>query len=101
MSELLKALQGLPPVPKKVHTVTIQGQSLVVTLEKKLEVMRNGEDAYTWKSPTEIMLKPRKKIEVTYPQLKKSEKGYNFHNNDPFYPKDIVEGGYTWQTDTE
>ena len=63
--------------------------------------MKHGEDAYMWKSSTEIMLKPRRKIEVTYPQLKKSEKGYNFHNNDPFYPKDIVEGGYTWQTDTE
>ena len=61
MSELLKALQGLPPAPKKVHTVTIEGQSLVVTLEKKLEVMKNGEDAYTWKSPTEIILKPKTK----------------------------------------
>ena len=71
MPGFFEAINNLPPVKEKVHTVTIQGQSLVVTLEKKLEVMKHGEDAYMWKSPTEIMLKPRRKIEVTYPQLKK------------------------------
>ena len=48
MSEIFKALESYKPPKKKVHTVTINGQSVVVTLEKKLEVMRHGEDAYMW-----------------------------------------------------
>ena len=96
MSELLKALRGLPLKPKKVHTVTIEGQSLVVTLEKKLEVMRHGEDAYTWKSPTEIMLKPKPKPKSRYPILKKATKGYVFQDGDIHWPNAVVEGGETW-----
>ena len=71
MSELRKAMERWKPTPKKVHTVSIQGQSLVVSLEKKLEVMRHGEDAYMWKSATEIMLKPQPKLKTQYPILKK------------------------------
>ena len=35
MPGFFEAINNLPPVKEKVHTVTIQGQSLVVTLEKK------------------------------------------------------------------
>ena len=101
MSEILKALQDLPPVPKKVHTVTIQGQSLVVSLEKKLEVMKNGEDAYTWKSPTEIMLKPKTKPSTQYPILKKATKGYLFQDGDIHWPNAVAEGGETWLIEQE
>ena len=101
MPGFFEAFAKLPPQKKKVHTVTIQGQSIVVTLEKKLEVMRHGEHAYKWKSATEFVLKPRPKVGIVYPHLQKAEKGYNFYDNDPYYPKDIVEGGYTWQIDTE
>ena len=101
MSELLKALQGLPPAQKKVHTVTIEGQSLVVTLEKKLEVMKNGEDAYTWKSPTEIILKPKTKPKTQYPILKKATKGYVFQDGDIHWPKAVVEGGEAWLIEQE
>ena len=81
---------------KKVHTVTIDGQSLVVTLEKKLEVMRNGENAYMWKSPTEIALKPPPKILAQHKSLKKKDRGYSFYDNDPYYPKEIIDGGFSW-----
>ena len=96
MSEIFKALESYKPPKKKVHTVTINGQRVVVTLEKKLEVMRHGEDAYMWKTATEFVLKPQPKIKAQYKTLKKLEKGYNFYDNDPFYPKEIVEGGYSW-----
>ena len=97
MSEIFKALESYKPPKKKVHTVTINGQSVVVTLEKKLEVMRHGEDAYMWKTATEFVLKPPPKILPQYKTLKKTEeKGYEFYNNDPFYPKGIVEGGFKW-----
>ena len=62
MSELLKALKDLPEVKPKVHTVCIQGQNVVVTLEKKIEVMKHGEDAYHWTSATEFQLKPKPKL---------------------------------------
>ena len=101
MSEILKALQDLPPVPKKVHTVTIQGQSLVVTLEKKLEVMKHGEDAYMWKSATEIMLKPPPKPKTQYPILKKAKKGYVFQDGDIHWPNAVVEGGEAWLIEQE
>jgi len=81
---------------KKVHTVTIDGQSLVVTLEKKLEVMRNGENAYMWKSPTEIALKPQPKILAQYKSLQRKDRGYIFYDNDPYYPKEIIDGGFSW-----
>jgi hypothetical protein len=38
VNELLKALANLPPVKKKIHTVTIQGKTIEVSLEKRLEV---------------------------------------------------------------
>ena len=37
-----------------------------------------------------------KKI-FTYKTLKKTEeKGYEFFDNDPFYPTGVVEGGFKW-----
>ena len=101
MSEIFKALQGFKPRPKKVHTVTIQGQSLVVTLEKKLEVMQHGEDAYVWKSPTEIMLKPKTKPKTQFATLKKATKGYVFQDGDIHWPNAVVEGGETWLIEQE
>ena len=101
MSEILKALQGLGPRPKKVHTVTIQGQSLVVSLEKKLEVMRNGEDSYMWKSPTEIALKPRPKAKTKFPVLQKAVKGYKFEQGDIHWPNAVEKDGEAWLIEYE
>ena len=101
MSGFFEAMNSIEPPKEKVHTVTIAGQSIVVTLEKKLEVMRNGEDAYMWKSATEFVLKPKPKVGIQYPQLQKADKGYDFYDNDPYYPKDIIAKGFTWQTNSE
>jgi hypothetical protein len=49
-----------------------------------------------WKTPMEFVLKPRPKIKRGYNILKKSDKGYNFYDNDPYYPNKIVDGGYKW-----
>jgi len=101
MPGFFDAINTIEPPKEKAHTVTIAGQSIVVTLEKKLEVMRNGEDAYKWKSATEFVLKPKPKVGIQYPQLQKADKGYSFYDNDPYYPKDIIEEGFTWQTNSE
>lgn len=61
--EFKKALKGLRQ-KKTVHTVTIKGQSIVVSLAKKLEVQKHGEDAFEWTGPTTFALKPRAIQEV-------------------------------------
>lgn len=48
-----------------------------------------------------IQQKPRKKTERVFETLKKDFKGYNLVDNDPYWPTEIAEGGYTWQTPSE
>tara|TARA_B100000941_G_C28122329_1_gene358740 strand:- start:133 stop:432 length:300 start_codon:yes stop_codon:yes gene_type:complete len=97
MKEFFEALAAMPPPKPKVHTVKINGHSVVVTLEKKLEVMKHGEDAYEWISHIEFALKKKPIAKLGYKKLVKGKKGYSFHNNDPFYPKTIVEEGWVWE----
>jgi hypothetical protein len=101
MSEFLKALESLPPIKPKVHTVCISGQNVVVTLEKKLEVQRHSEDAYHWISPTEFALRPPPKPKTQYSVLKKTKKGYSFEQGDIHWPNNIVKGGETWLLEKE
>ena len=49
MSELLKALQNMPPVQEKKHFATIQGVEKEVSLQKKLEILKHGEENYMLK----------------------------------------------------
>ena len=101
MSEILKAFAMSEPRKPKVHTVSIQGQTVVVSLEKKLEVQKHGEDAYMWKSASEFVLKPKPKLKTQYPVLKNAETGYTFEDNDIHWPKSIEKGGFAWQIEKE
>ena len=104
MSELRKALQGLPQVKMKKHYVTIQGKRYQVDLEKKLEIMRNGEENYMIKPAKfgpEILLKPTPKAKTRYPTLQRSTKGYVFQDGDIHWPNAIVEGGEAWLIEYE
>ena len=96
MPGFFEALRNFKP-KKKVHTVTIQGQSIVVTLEKKLEVMKHGEDAYMWKTNMEFVRKKRIPVEQQQPLMYKADKGYKFYKKDPFWVKNIGKEGYVWQ----
>jgi len=96
MPGFFDALANFKP-KKKVHTVTIQGQSIVVTLEKKLEVMKHGEDAYMWKTNMEFVRKKRIPVEQRQPLMYKADKGYKFYKKDPFWVKNIGKEGYVWQ----
>ena len=95
MDELLKAIKNLPK-REKVHTVKIAGQDVVVSLAKKLEVMKHGEDAYRWISSKEFALKPPIKPKTQYSILQKAQKGYVFEQGDIHWPKAVVEGGESW-----
>jgi len=104
MSELLKALQNLPPQKVKKHYVTIQGKKYQVGLQKKLEIMRNGEENYMIKPAKfgpEILLKPKPKPKTQYPILKKATKGYVFQDGDIHWPNAVVEGGEAWLIEQE
>ena len=101
MPGFFDAIKNIEPPKKKVHTVTIQGQSIVVTLEQKLDVIKNGEDAYTWTSPTTFALKQKPKTSRQFPTLQKEELGYVFKDRDPFWVDGIDKGGHTWQIKSE
>jgi hypothetical protein len=104
MSELLKALQNLPPQKVKKHYVTIQGKQYQVGLQKKLEVMRNGEENYMIKPAKfgpEIILKPQTRPKTQYPVLKTVTKGYFFHDGDIHWPNAVAEGGEAWLIERE
>jgi hypothetical protein len=104
MSELLKALQGLPERTEKKHFVTIDGKKLQVPLKKKLEIQQHGEENYMLKPAKfgpEIVLRPKPKKKTRFPVLQKAEKGYTFEDNDIHWPNGVVEGGETWLIEYE
>tara|TARA_R110000737_G_scaffold3093_1_gene10771 strand:- start:1116 stop:1418 length:303 start_codon:yes stop_codon:yes gene_type:complete len=100
MSELLKALQNLPPLTKKKHFVIIQGKTVEVSLQKSIEVIQHGENSYMWKGD-EFVLKPKPTIKTTYRTLQKDDRGYDFLDGDIHWPNKIIEGGVTWQIEQE
>ena len=103
MNELLKALANLPPVKKKIHTVTIQGKTIEVGLEKRLEILKatNGEDGFILDGDKIISKPVEKKGKRKLATLKKGKTGCHFHNGDPFWLETIAEEGYIWQTESE
>jgi hypothetical protein len=94
MSELFKALNNFKTVAKK-HTVLVNGQEIEVSLQKKLEIIQNGADNYTIKDGA-VTLKPKRRPGVVYPVLKKTDRGYLFHQGDIHWPEEIIEGGESW-----
>lgn len=104
MSELLKALRNLPPKKENKHFVTIEGKRYQVNLQKKLEIMRNGEQNYMIKPAKfgpEILLKPIPKATTEYSVLKKADKGYSFLDGDIHWPNAVVENGDAWLIEQE
>ena len=96
MPGFFEALENFKPKEKKPHVVTIEGQSIVVSLERKLEIMQAGEDAYTWEKG-EVVKKKRILAEQRQPLMHKADKGYTFYKKNPFWVKNIDKEGYIWQ----
>lgn len=101
MSELLKALRSMPQRVEKQHTVCIEGREVVVSLEKKKEILSKGEQSYHWVSPTEFELRPPPKPKTQFSVLVKADKGYIFEDGDIHWPNGIIEGGETWLIESE
>ena len=100
MSAIFDALKSLPKREPKKHFVMIDGNAIEVTLEKKLEIMRHGEDKYMIED-SKLVLKPIPKIKSKFKKLIESEKGYHFVDNDIHWPEKVAEGGKTWQIEYE
>ena len=100
MSKVFDVLRNLPPIPEKKHTVKVQGKIIEVTLEKKLEVLKHGEEKYMLNKGA-LALKPVVKAKIRFAKLVKGGKGHNFVDGNPFWIDGDTEEGYTWQTDTE
>ena len=96
MSGFFEALENFKPQKRQPHVVTIEGLSIVVSLERKLEIMRAGEDAYMWQKG-EVVKKKRIPAEQRQPTLHKADKGYTFYKKNPFWVKNIDKEGYIWQ----
>tara|TARA_R110001592_G_scaffold67438_2_gene207002 strand:- start:1123 stop:1425 length:303 start_codon:yes stop_codon:yes gene_type:complete len=100
MSSILEALRNRPRKQPKKHFVKVGGKEIEVSLEKKLEIIRRGEDRYMLEE-NQIVLKPERKIKAKFKKLVDSEKGYYFLDNDIHWPEKIGEGGKTWQIEYE
>ena len=96
MPGFFEALENFKPQKKQPHVVTIEGQSIVVSLERKLEIMRAGEDAYMWQKG-EVVRKKRIPVEQRQPLMHKADKGYTFYKKNPFWVKNIGKEGYVWR----
>ena len=96
MPGFFDALENFKPQKRQPHVVTIEGLSIVVSLERKLEIMQAGEYAYTWKKG-EVVKKKRIPAEQRQPLMYKADKGVKFYKKNPFWVKNIDKEGYKWQ----
>lgn len=104
MPGFFEAFKELPETEVKKHFVTINGEQYQVGIEKKLEIMKNGEENYFIKPAKfgpQILLKPKPKTNVVYPVLRKSDKGYECIEGDIHWPNKLIEGGLSWQIERE
>ena len=77
MPGFFEALNNFKPKETQKPTIEIQG----IMMETSLELF--------------------KKVQMHGAMLTKSEKGYVFVDNDPYWPKEFTQGGYTWQIELE
>ena len=96
MPGFFEALENFKPQKRQPHVVTIEGQSIVMDLERYLEIIRAGEENYTWKNG-EVVRKKRVPVEQRQPLMHKADKGYKFYKKNPFWIKNISKEGYIWQ----
>ena len=100
MPGFFEALDNFKNKETKKHTVVIQGESVEVSLEQKLEIQQLGENAWMLqKGPTGMMVcrKPIVPKEQRQTELTQAENGITFYEHNPFWPMGTGNKGYTWQ----
>ena len=100
MPGFFEALDNFKNKETKKHTVVIQGESVEVSLEQKLEIQQSVENAWMLqKGPTGMMIcrKPNVPKEQRQTELTQTENGIIFYKHNPFWPMGTDSKGYTWQ----
>jgi hypothetical protein len=100
MPGFFEALDNFKNKETKKYTVVIQGESVEVSLEQKLEIQQSGEDVWMLqKGPAGMMVcrKPIVPKEQRQTELIQTENGNIFYEHNPFWPIGTDSRGYTWQ----
>jgi hypothetical protein len=83
MPGFFEAAKNFKQVVKK-YTVTLQGQTIEVTLDKKLEMNKNGIENYYLKTDGTLSMREKKNTRYRYPEIEK-------FMGDPYWPKERFE----------
>lgn len=85
MEELLKAIQGIKANQIKKHFVMIKDTKVQVSLEEKIEIMRNGENNYILEGGKPVRVEIKTNINA-FPVIEDMKA-------DPFWPEER----FTWK----
>ena len=80
MQELFRALDIQKNNKVKKHFVKIQGKEVEVSLEEKLEIIRNGESNYILEGMTPVKVEPIIDMNV-FPEIEDLK-------SDPYWPRE-------------
>jgi hypothetical protein len=80
MKELFRALDIQKNNKVKKHFVKIQGKEVEVSLEEKLEIIRNGESNYILEGMTPVKVEPIIDMNV-FPEIEDLK-------SDPYWPRE-------------
>ena len=80
MQELFKALDILKTNKVKKHFVKIQGKEVEVSIQEKVEIIRNGESNYILEGTTPVKVEIKIDMNV-FPEIE------NF-TSDPYWPSE-------------
>ena len=100
MPGFFEALENFKHQEPKKYFVTVEGQTVEVSLEKKLEITKAGIDAWTIQKVSDGIVFVKKPIipkEQRQTELTQSENGITFYEHNPFWPIGRNSKEYTWQ----
>ena len=113
MQELFEALRNFKPKHiEPMYYIVLKGREIEclantseenhvqVSKEEYLHLLKEGQQNFYFENG-KIIRKPPATNTRTYNVLKKSSKGLTFLGSNPYWPTEIAEGGYTWQTSSE
>ena len=113
MQELFEALKNFKPnTIEPMYYIVLQGREIeclattpgdnhvLVNKEDYMRLMKEGHQHFYFENK-KIIRKPLATNKRLYNVLKKSKEGSIFLDSDPYWPTEIAEGGYTWQTPSE
>ena len=100
MPGFFEALENFKHKETKKYFVNVEGQTVEVSLEKKLEIMKAGIDQWTIQKTSNGIVFVKKTVipkEQRQAELVSAEKGTTFYKHNPFWPIGKDSKGYTWQ----